>query len=196
MFAHDTEVALHSVVALVNTVRDGVDHLAAPAALDALLDREGFTGRREGTEDELAQVHDLRATLRSLWTSDEREVVTVVNRLLGDARTRPQLTRHDAFDWHLHMTDPDAPLVDRMGTEAAMAVVDLLRAGELRRLRHCAADDCDAVLVDFSRNRSRRYCDTGNCGNRQHVAAYRARQATGQDRAPAAGSATGPDPRT
>jgi len=30
---------------------------------------------------------------------------------------------------------------------------------------------------DVSRNRSRMYCDTGNCGNRQHVAAYRARQA-------------------
>jgi predicted RNA-binding Zn ribbon-like protein len=180
MFAHDTEVALRSVVALVNTDRDGTEQLDEPAALDAFLDREGFTGRREGTSDELEQVHGLRAGLRSIWDADELEVVTVVNRLLGTARTRPQLTRHDAFDWHLHMTDPDAPLVDRMGTEAAMAVVDLLRAGELGRLRHCAADDCDAVLVDLSRNRSRRYCDTGNCGNRQHVAAYRARQAAEQ----------------
>ena len=31
------------------------------------------------------------------------------------------------------------------------------------------------VLVDLSKNRSRRFCDTGNCGNRQHVAAYRER---------------------
>ena len=41
--------------------------------------------------------------------------------------------------------------------------------------RICAAPDCQAVLVDLSKNRSRRYCDTGNCGNRQHVAAYRER---------------------
>jgi len=52
----------------------------------------------------------------------------------------------------------------------------MIRSGELDRLRICAAADCDAVLVDLTRNRSRIYCDTGNCGNRQHVAAYRARQ--------------------
>ena len=35
----------------------------------------------------------------------------------------------------------------------------------------------EAVLTDLSRNRSRVFCDTGNCGNRQHVAAYRERRA-------------------
>lgn len=57
-----------------------------------------------------------------------------------------------------------------------MALADLIRAGELRRLKICAAPDCDAVLIDLSRNRSRMFCDTGNCGNRQHVAAYRERR--------------------
>ena len=47
---------------------------------------------------------------------------------------------------------------------------------ELDRLRVCAADDCDDVLVDLSKNRSRRFCEAG-CGNRANVAAYRARQA-------------------
>jgi predicted RNA-binding Zn ribbon-like protein len=59
-----------------------------------------------------------------------------------------------------------------------MSLADLIRAGELRRLKTCAAPDCGAVLVDLSRNRSRMFCDTGNCGNRQHVAAYRSRRAT------------------
>ena len=59
----------------------------------------------------------------------------------------------------------------------AMALADLIRVGELRRLKACAAPDCEAVLVDLSRNRSRMFCDTGNCGNRQHVAAYRERHA-------------------
>jgi predicted RNA-binding Zn ribbon-like protein len=60
-----------------------------------------------------------------------------------------------------------------------MGFVDLIRSDDLGRLRVCAADDCDAVLVDLSRNRSRRYCDTGNCGNRTNVAAYRARRVAG-----------------
>jgi predicted RNA-binding Zn ribbon-like protein len=46
----------------------------------------------------------------------------------------------------------------------------------LRRLKICAAPDCDAVVMDLSRNRSRIFCDTGNCANRQHVAAYRERR--------------------
>ena len=45
----------------------------------------------------------------------------------------------------------------------------------LDRLRRCAGDGCDQVLVDLSRNRSRRFCDAG-CGNRANVAAYRARR--------------------
>jgi len=48
------------------------------------------------------------------------------------------------------------------------------------RMLVCAADDCDAAVLDLSRNRSKRYCDTGNCANRAHVAAYRARRASGE----------------
>jgi predicted RNA-binding Zn ribbon-like protein len=53
----------------------------------------------------------------------------------------------------------------------------VIRSKEMDRLLMCAADDCDAVVLDLSRNRSKRYCDTGNCANRAHVAAYRARKA-------------------
>ena len=61
--------------------------------------------------------------------------------------------------------------------EFAMAWVDVLRQGEHGRMKRCAADDCEAVLVDVSRNRSKRFCDVGNCGNRMNVRAYRARGA-------------------
>ena len=88
----------------------------------------------------------------------------------------PQLVRHGEWSWHLHATSPDAPVAERMAVEAAMAMVDVIRAGELHRLRLCEAVDCDNVVVDLSKNRSRRYCDAG-CGNRAHVAAYRARRA-------------------
>ena len=57
-----------------------------------------------------------------------------------------------------------------------MGFLDLVREDDLDRLKICAADDCQDVLVDLSRNSSKRYCDTGNCGNRTNVAAYRARK--------------------
>jgi predicted RNA-binding Zn ribbon-like protein len=55
-------------------------------------------------------------------------------------------------------------------------MVDVIRVGQLDRLRTCESTTCDNVLVDLSKNRSRRYCDAG-CGNRANVAAYRARKA-------------------
>ena len=96
--------------------------------------------------------------------------------MLRDTKAAPWLTRHPEMpEWHLHLASTDDPLWQRMGAEMAMALADLVRVGELRRLKTCAAPDCEAVLIDLSRNRSRIFCDTGNCGNRQHVAAYRAR---------------------
>ena len=176
MFAYDIEAALVAAVALVNTSARGRELLPDPAALEAYLDRFAFTGRRDGTPEELARVRALRKRLRPVWSCDVEHAVALSNELLAAAGTSPWLAAHDGLDWHLHVTRPDAPLVDRLAGEAAMAFADLIRVGELDRLGICAAPDCDAVLVDLTRNRSRRFCDTGNCGNRQHVAAYRARR--------------------
>lgn len=179
-FAPDTEVALRSVVNLINTAANGEDTLTSVAALDAFLEAEQFSGSRTHTDDELQSIRALRGRLAALWTADEGTAAKTVNQLLADAHALPQLVKHDHWDWHLHATPPEAPLVDRMGTEAAMALVDVIRSKELDRLRICAAEDCDAVVLDLSKNRSKRYCDTRNCANRIHVAAYRARKAAVQ----------------
>jgi predicted RNA-binding Zn ribbon-like protein len=180
VFAPDTEVALRTVVNLINTAANGRESLATVADLDHFLDVERFSGSRTRDDAEVASVRELRSRLSALWTADEDTAVAGVNRLLREANALPQLTKHDGWDWHLHATTREAPLADRMGTEAAMALVDVIRSKEMDRLLVCAADDCDAVVLDLSRNRSKRYCDTGNCANRAHVAAYRARQATAE----------------
>jgi len=177
VFAPDTEVALRSVVGLINTAANGEEKLSTVAELDRFLEAEGFTGSRTRDAAELASVHRLRGELATLWLADEGTAVETVNRLLREARALPQLMKHDGWDWHLHATTPEAPLADRMSTEAAMALVDVIRSKEMDRMLVCAAEDCDAVVLDLSRNRSKRYCDTGNCANRAHVAAYRARKA-------------------
>jgi predicted RNA-binding Zn ribbon-like protein len=177
VFAPDTEVALRSVVNLINTAANGDEELGTTEDLDRFLVAEGFTGSRTGDAAELASVHRLRSELAELWLAGEAAAVDTLNRLLREARALPQLVKHDEWDWHLHATTPEAPLADRMSTEAAMALVDVIRSKEMNRLLVCAAEDCDAVVLDLSRNRSKRYCDTGNCANRAHVAAYRARKA-------------------
>ena len=95
--------------------------------------------------------------------------------MLSEARAVPQLGRHDDFDWHIHAIDAQAPLDTRILVETAMAMIDVIRADEMSRLGVCADDTCEGVVLDLSRNRSRRFCST-TCGNRNAVAAYRARQ--------------------
>ena len=85
----------------------------------------------------------------------------LANEILAEAGARPYLSRHDEWDWHLHVTRPEAPLANRIGAEAAMAFLDLIRSDALGRLRICAAQDCEDVVIDLSKNSSKRYCDTG-----------------------------------
>ena len=174
LFAHDTELALQAAAALVNTEGSDVDELPDLAALDDFVREWGWTGSRKRSRAELDEVRALRPTLRRLWELGEDDVVDQVNRMLRDAGALPQLVRHGEWNYHLHATPPDAPLADRMAVEAAMALVDVVRQGELERLRVCDAADCHDVLVDLSKNRSRRYCSTA-CLNRINVAAFRAR---------------------
>lgn len=179
IFSHDTELTLRAACALVNTDRVHGEQLGDQAALDEYLSGWGWTGRRDHDDAELATVHRLRERLGRTWevADDEERVVGQVNALLSDTQAAPWLTRHvEQPEWHLHLASIHDPLAQRMGAEMAMALADLIRAGELRRLKICAAPDCDAALMDLSRNRSRIFCDTGNCGNRQHVAAYRERR--------------------
>ncbi|SCL20837.1 Putative stress-induced transcription regulator [Micromonospora nigra] len=175
LFTHDTNCALITATALVNTAGPNHEGLPDAAALAAFLATHAFTGRHERTQAELRSVRALRPRLRQIWDADTDEVVSIVNGLLRKHRALPQLITHDDEPYHLHAVPRDAPLATRMAVEAAMATADLVRAGELRRLRRCDHPDCDNVFVDLSKNRSRRFCDTG-CGNRVAVTAYRARR--------------------
>lgn len=176
LFAHDTEEALTAAAALVNSQDGDGDTLVTVTDLDAFVQRWGWTGSRRGDERELADVQALRPRLRRFWHAPQDEIVELVNAMLREAGALPQLVTHDGHGFHIHATSPQTPLAERMAVEAAMAVVDVVRGDELARLRVCAAGGCDDVLVDLSRNRSRRFC-TLSCANRTNVAAFRARQA-------------------
>lgn len=182
MFTHDAEEALTWGAELVNTMPGTLPSDTAPDTLTSVEELRAFfagkpwTGRFDFDAAELQSVRDLRPRLRRFWESDESEAVEHVNALLADAGAVPRLVDHDGLGWHVHATAPDAPLAERMAVEFAFAMIDVIRAGGLDRLRVCEGEDCDDVVVDLSRNRSRRYCN-GGCAARAHTAAYRARKA-------------------
>ena len=175
IFSHDTEVALLAASALVNTHQRAGDRLTDLAALNRFVEEWAWTGSRRRDLAELEEVRALRPRLRRLWQLDEDGVVAEVNAIMRAAHALPQLVRHDGQPYHLHATNPEVALADRMAVEAAMAFVDLVRLKQLHRLRVCGADDCEDVLIDLSKNRSRLYC-SATCSSRVNVAAFRARQ--------------------
>ena len=181
-FGHDTECALITVVEIVNTAPDlhGEEGLPDLAALEDLVTRREFSEVGRLSPEDVLGVRRVRDRLRAVFAApDDATAVRVVNDLVADARTTPRLTDHDDWPLHIHYYAPDARLPERLAAECGMALAFVLTAGERQRLAVCAAPDCSRVLVDLSRNRSKRYCDSRTCGNRLHVAAYRARQRTG-----------------
>ncbi|UFS57460.1 CGNR zinc finger domain-containing protein [Subtercola endophyticus] len=179
-FAPDTEVTLEFTVALANTVagatKSGRDEISTPSELTALLDAYGYTGRFDRDQAELLDVRDTRSRLREVWLLERDAAVAEVNGMLQAAKALPHLVRHDTFDWHLHATDQQAPLAERIRVEVSLALVDVIRTDEMNRLRACEADDCDGLLLDLSRNGSKRFCSV-RCGNRMNMVAFRQRVA-------------------
>jgi len=179
-FGHDTICALGTVADLVNTAPEtaGGEHLGDLAALQDFVAQHEVSEVGLLTKADLDVVRRVRARLHAIFRApDQRAAIDMVNGLVADARTTPRLTNHDGHPWHVHYFAPGASLAEHIAADGGMALAFVVAADERDRLRVCDAPDCSRVLVDLSRNRCRRYCDSRTCGNRLHVAAYRARRA-------------------
>ena len=142
VFAHDIEASLAAAAALVNTPlrhSDGADRAAPGISRTWTVRGPPGDGPAVHCRDqaELQAVRDLRPRLRRIWEADEDEVVRIVNGLLREFLVPcPRLVRHDQWAYHLHATASDAPLAARIAVEAAMAMVDVVRGGELAPAAH------------------------------------------------------------
>ena len=175
LFTNDTEETLRAAVWLVNSA-------APPDTLESRDDEETFleafpyNGRLDRDAAELAALRALRPRLRAMLLAPRDDMAAHINAALAESALAPQLVRHAGTDWHLHAVDDERPLAERVLIETTMALIDVIRADEGSRISICADGDCEALALDLSRNRSKRYCST-TCANRNAVAAYRARRA-------------------
>ncbi|MFJ4921680.1 CGNR zinc finger domain-containing protein [Streptomyces sp. NPDC088725] len=187
LIPHDTRTALDTVVDLVNTMPQDDGDTGGEGRADGLADLESLyvflrAHQVSGVGDDLGHP-DLGAVLavrdrfaQVFAAPDAPVAAALINQLVAAAGTTPQLTDHDGYDWHVHYFAPGASVADHLAADCGMALAFIVVAGEQERLRRCEAPDCGRAFVDLSRNRSRRYCDSRTCGNRLHVAAYRARR--------------------
>jgi predicted RNA-binding Zn ribbon-like protein len=119
----------------------------------------------------LAHAIDLREAIYRIFVAaaKQREIdptdVRVLNRHLRFAMVNAELEEHDnRFSWS--WVEQEAAL-DRMLWPVARSAADLLTSDQLDRVRQCEDDrGCGFLFIDFSRNKSRRWCSMESCGNR------------------------------
>lgn len=71
---------------------------------------------------------------------------------------------------------PESDRLEQILWPVALSAVDLLTSQDRSRVKECAAEDCNWLFIDVSRNRSRRWCDMRICGNRAKARRFAARQ--------------------
>jgi predicted RNA-binding Zn ribbon-like protein len=161
------------LLAFTNSVdaEEQTDDITTPAELTQWLVGRGLLDHGRAAAADLARARRLRDALRDAMRG-----------------------HHDGV-WHAHALDEmaaDFPVVldcsgepprlrpAREGVSGALArlliAVSTAAADDTwRRLKICAADDCQWAFFDASKNRSRTWCEWG-CGNKAKTRSYRARR--------------------
>ncbi|HTJ83666.1 MAG TPA: ABATE domain-containing protein [Polyangiaceae bacterium] len=118
------------------------------------------------------EVVELREALYAIFAAvaEERrpapEDLTVLNAWLRELKLGA------ALDWEWG-EGPDAPTA--FVAPILRAAVDLATGRERARVRMCEASDCVWLFLDASKNRSRRWCDMNQCGNREKARRFHER---------------------
>lgn len=98
----------------------------------------------------------------------------VINDRSANGRAAAALTSDGRRQWRLSSGDVE----DALSVIAADAISIL--AGERDgRLARCASPTCQAVFLDTSQSRTRKWCDMNTCGNRQKKARLKASRRSG-----------------
>lgn len=114
----------------------------------------------------LERARELREAVFRLFARPGPEATDLdrVAREAGEAAAHRRLVEEAeayAFAW------PEGDRLDQILWPVAVAAADLLTSRQDRpRVKECAADDCNWLFLDQSRNQSRRWCDMKVCGNR------------------------------
>lgn len=182
----DTEVRLtvDAATELANVVAGeplpDIEHLDRSAQLRRVLSDHDFLRARDATEAEMSAFSDrmmsVARLIRSLPGAGLPEAVSAVNAELEAAAIAPSLSAHDGFPLHIHWTAPSTPFAHQVAVDLLMAVAQTLCDHGTERFGRCAAEDCQRVFYDATKNRSRRFCTDPRCASRTHTAAHRARQ--------------------
>jgi predicted RNA-binding Zn ribbon-like protein len=161
-----------------------IETLREPADLERWLrDRDLVErGARVG-RSEFERALELRRALRSLLLAHagvepETAALKEVNRVAAAVRVTLQF--HDDGSTELV---PAVGGVDGAFARILAVVAAAMADGTWERLKACPNEDCEWAFYDRSRNRSSRWCNMAECGNRAKARAFRERRGGGGEAA-------------
>lgn len=148
--------------------------------LRSKLDEAGFPRAKKASSASVERLHKrllaLASMVRTLPDVDVAVASGLINEELTELSIAPSVVEHDGVGPHLHWMPATATFDDQVLADMLMAVAHELCDNGTIRFGHCAADDCEDLFYDGTRNRSRRFCDDPRCASRTHTADHRARQ--------------------
>jgi predicted RNA-binding Zn ribbon-like protein len=158
------------------------------AGLLALEEKEGLfrqaTLDPEGAQKTLSRAIALREEIHRLISahiageSQDESDLSVLNRELSIALSHLRVVPADgAYSWGWDRTGEEGQTpLDSPLWPVAQSAAELLTSERLGRVKLCAGEGCGWVFLDESRNSSRRWCDSRDCGNRERVRRHLARK--------------------
>ncbi|UCE42384.1 MAG: ABATE domain-containing protein [Candidatus Aminicenantes bacterium] len=125
----------------------------------------------DASEKVLKRAIELREAIYRIFSAvaagahPEAGDLSILNRDLAKTMAQSRITpTKDGFTWDINGNKEE---LDWMLKPIVRSAADLLTSNELDRVKECADDKgCGWLFMDRSRNRSRRWCDMKDCGNR------------------------------
>jgi predicted RNA-binding Zn ribbon-like protein len=158
------------------------------AGLLAPEETEGLTRQAtldpEGSQETLSRALDLREAIHRVISraiageSKDESDLSALNRELSIALSHLRvMPANGAYGWGWDRSEDDGgALLESPLWPVAQSAAELLTSPKLGRVKLCAGEGCGWVFLDESRNGSRRWCDSRDCGNRERVRRHLARK--------------------
>lgn len=170
----EIRLTLEATMDLVNA------HEADELDVRVLLTEAGFGRAAQASEASMQRlkhrIGDLVPLLSSLPDLDITAASAQVNEELTELPISPSIADHGDVGPHMHWTPTTARFDDQVVSDILMALAQELCENGTDRFGRCAANDCERLYYDNTRNRSRRFCDDPRCASRTHTADHRARR--------------------
>jgi len=136
--------------------------------------REGELGALRSLREHARAIVERLATGRPLVLAD----LQAIGQVLGGPTGRLSFMGGNSGQPSLCF-EPEPGHDGGVAFRVALSLTQFLVAGEHGRLKLCANPGCGYAFLDFSTNRTRRWCDMSGCGNRQKVRSFRRRRTLG-----------------